>query len=238
VECRPRAQTAMDGPGRCAHSYGTDAPCCCAPDRAVMLADTNQRARRLICARICARDAAGHAETGGDEKAWDDFIPSVCRGQRGDRRLSRRRMSLTYVVWLITQRRLATPRRAGTWPERGATASRNPASGALRVACCLPAHALPAPIARIIALTAPTTLGLCGTPFHEPFHGNGAADSGGLDRCDRRSPGSDAGVGRRGGSRLTGADVQRVRMPAVTHCVWRSTRYPPLSQAHFWVSSP
>jgi hypothetical protein len=42
---------------------------------------------------------------------------------------------------------------------------------ALRVACCLPAHALPAPIARIIALTAPTTLELSGTPFHEPFHG-------------------------------------------------------------------
>jgi hypothetical protein len=37
---------------------------------------------------------------------------------------------------------------------------------ALRVACCLPAHALPALIARIIALTAPMTLGLSGTPFH------------------------------------------------------------------------
>jgi hypothetical protein len=61
-------------------------------------------------------------------------------------------------------------------PERGATASRKPASGALRVARCLPAHALPAPIARLIALTAPTTLGLSGTPFHEPFHGRGAAD--------------------------------------------------------------
>jgi hypothetical protein len=49
-------------------------------------------------------------------------------------------------------------------------------SYALRGACCLPAHALPAPIARIIALTAPTTLGLSGTPFHEPFHGRRAAD--------------------------------------------------------------
>jgi hypothetical protein len=46
---------------------------------------------------------------------------------------------------------------------------------ALREACFLPAHALPAPIAQIIALTALTTLGLSGTPFHEPFHG-GAAD--------------------------------------------------------------
>jgi hypothetical protein len=63
------------------------------------------------------------------QKAWDDFIPSVCRGQRGDRRLSE--TEETYVVWLITQRRLATPRRAGTWPERGATASRKPASGSI-----------------------------------------------------------------------------------------------------------
>jgi hypothetical protein len=47
---------------------------------------------------------------------------------------------------------------------------------ALRVACCLPTHALPAPIARIIALTAPMTLGLSGTPFHEPFHVRRAAD--------------------------------------------------------------
>ena len=66
-----------------------------------------------------------------------------------------------------------------------------PADDALRVAYCLPAHPLPAPIARIIALTAPTptTLGLSGTPFYEPFHGRGAADSRGLDRCDRRSAG-------------------------------------------------
>jgi hypothetical protein len=48
---------------------------------------------------------------------------------------------------------------------------------ALRVACCLPAHAPTAPIARIIALTAPMRLGLSGTPFHESFHGRGAADS-------------------------------------------------------------
>ncbi len=69
-----------------------------------MLADTNQQARKLICARICARDAAGHAETGETQKAWDDFIPPVCRGQRSDRRLSE--TEETHVVWLITQRRL------------------------------------------------------------------------------------------------------------------------------------
>ena len=44
---------------------------------------------------------------------------------------------------------------------------------ALRGARAVAAHALAAPIARIIALTAPTTLGLSGTPFHEPFHGRG-----------------------------------------------------------------
>jgi hypothetical protein len=45
---------------------------------------------------------------------------------------------------------------------------------ALLVGRCLPAHALPASIARIIALTALAALGLSGTPFHEPFHGRGA----------------------------------------------------------------
>jgi hypothetical protein len=99
----------------------------------------------------------------------------------------------------------------------------------LRVACCLPVHALPAPIARIIALAAPTTVGLSGTPFREPVHGRGAA---GYQEAligvivDRQ--GSDAGVGRCRGSRLTGADGRRVRIPAVTQCVGRSTRYPPV----------
>jgi hypothetical protein len=44
---------------------------------------------------------------------------------------------------------------------------------ALREACCLTAHALPAPIARQIALTAVVALGLSGKPFHEPFHAQG-----------------------------------------------------------------
>jgi len=47
---------------------------------------------------------------------------------------------------------------------------------ALREARSQVTYALAAPIARIIALTAPKTLGLSGTPFHEPFHGRGAAD--------------------------------------------------------------
>jgi len=73
-----------------------------------MLADTDQQAGRPICARICARDVAGQAETGETQKAWGDFMPQVCRGQRGDWRLSE--TGETNVVWLITQRRLATPR--------------------------------------------------------------------------------------------------------------------------------
>lgn len=44
------------------------------------------------------------------------------------------------------------------------------ASGPLREARAAAAHALAAPIARIIALTALETLGLSGRPFHEPFH--------------------------------------------------------------------
>ena len=45
-----------------------------------------------------------------------------------------------------------------------------PMTYALRVACCLPAHALPAPIAREIARMALTTLGLPSDPVHEPVH--------------------------------------------------------------------
>jgi hypothetical protein len=71
---------------------------------------------------------------------------------------------------LITQRRRATPRRPGTWPKRGATASRKPASGALRGARSQPAHALAAPMARVIALIALTALELSGDPVHEPVH--------------------------------------------------------------------
>ncbi len=41
---------------------------------------------------------------------------------------------------------------------------------ALRVACDLAAHALAAQIAPNIALTALAALGLCGEPFHDPFH--------------------------------------------------------------------
>ena len=68
-----------------------------------MLADTNRQVERLICARICARDAAGHAETGETQQDWDDFMPLVGRGQHGDQRPPE--TAETHVVWLITQRR-------------------------------------------------------------------------------------------------------------------------------------
>jgi hypothetical protein len=42
----------------------------------------------------------------------------------------------------------------------GSSRRRRAGNYALRVACCLPMHALPAPIARIITLTAPRMLGL------------------------------------------------------------------------------
>jgi hypothetical protein len=66
------------------------------------MTNTNQQLGRLICARICARDAAGQAETGETQKAREDFIPQVCRGQRGDQRQPE--TAETNVVWLITQR--------------------------------------------------------------------------------------------------------------------------------------
>jgi len=45
---------------------------------------------------------------------------------------------------------------------------------ALRGARSLTGHALAAPIAWIIALTALAALGLSGVPFHEPFHARGS----------------------------------------------------------------
>jgi hypothetical protein len=94
-----------------------------------------------------------------------------------------------------------------------------PMTYALRGARAVAAHALAAPIARIIALTAPTTLGLSGTPFHEPFHGRSAEDywEALIDVIVDRQ-GSKAGVGR-WGSRLTGAKWAASPSPTVTHCV-------------------
>jgi hypothetical protein len=46
-------------------------------DQAVMLAGTNQQARRLICARTCARDATEQADTGENQKDGDGFMPRV-----------------------------------------------------------------------------------------------------------------------------------------------------------------
>jgi hypothetical protein len=132
-------------------------------------AATTSQSRNLICARICARDAAGQAETGKTQKTRDDFIPHVCRGQRGDWRLPE--TAETHVVWLITQRRLATPRRAGTWPRRGSTASRKPVRGALREVRPRAPCALATPMTRVIAPTTLTALGLTEAPVHEPVHG-------------------------------------------------------------------
>jgi hypothetical protein len=56
-----------------------------------------------ICARVCARDAAGPIETEEMPSFDTDAVPPVDRGQRDDRRRSER--PETYVVWLITQRR-------------------------------------------------------------------------------------------------------------------------------------
>jgi hypothetical protein len=49
-----------------------------------------------------------------------------------------------------------------------------PMTYALRGACYLSASALPARIARIIALTALAALGLSGEPFYAPFHARSA----------------------------------------------------------------
>ena len=55
-----------------------------------------------ICARICARDAAGQAETKETQKTDSGFGTSVCRAQHAEQRLPE--TTETHVVWLITQR--------------------------------------------------------------------------------------------------------------------------------------
>jgi hypothetical protein len=55
-----------------------------------------------ICARICARDAAGRIETGEMPTLDADVAPPVDRGQHDDWRRPER--PETHVVWLITQR--------------------------------------------------------------------------------------------------------------------------------------
>ena len=52
-----------------------------------------------FCKPICKPDAAGQAETAETQKAGDDFMPQVGRGQRGDQRL--RETAETHVGRLI-----------------------------------------------------------------------------------------------------------------------------------------
>jgi integrase len=83
------------------------------------------------------------------------------------------------------------------------------ATDALRGACCLAAHALPAPISRTIALTALAALGLSGAPFHEPFHGRGpcvlpAGISPGRARAHSTAPSTSPAVGQQIGQSFGG----------------------------------
>ena len=60
------------------------------------------RFRNPICARICARDAAGRVETREMQQTRHERPPSVRRGHSGDQRQGE--TAETHVVWLITQR--------------------------------------------------------------------------------------------------------------------------------------
>ena len=120
------------------------------------------------CAPICARDTLssdGTRETPvRSQRCKQDNRP----GQPGRQRPGR--IPETCAVRLITQRRLVTSRRASTWPERGATASRKPANGALREAREYAAAPLAAQIARRTAPEALIALEFRGHPFHDSFH--------------------------------------------------------------------
>jgi hypothetical protein len=75
---------------------------------------------------------------------------------------------------------LFVPRKVRT-EARKPTLTWEPVSGIEPLTCRLQearsraAHALAAPIARIMALTALAALGLSEDPFHEPFHARGLA---------------------------------------------------------------
>ena len=63
----------------------------------------------LISDMICARDAAGQAETKETQKTTADSAPPVCRAQYAEQ--GRPETAETHVVWLITQRsRVQIPR--------------------------------------------------------------------------------------------------------------------------------
>jgi hypothetical protein len=68
------------------------------------------------CARICARDAAGQAETGETLRLDTDMRLPVDQDQRDDSR--RPETPETHVVWLITQRPMACPLRARSGGQR------------------------------------------------------------------------------------------------------------------------
>jgi hypothetical protein len=112
------------------------------------LTGRSPRFANLICARICAQDATGRVETGETQRTRHERPPSVRQGQRGNQRP--RETAETDVVWLITPRRLVTPRCANTWGRRCKRQSK-PANGALREARFLAPMAQPAQTARRIA---------------------------------------------------------------------------------------
>ncbi len=63
-----------------------------------MLDDTKRQAGKLIVHAFVHVTRRDMLRRGRRQKAWDDFRPHICRGRRGDRRLSE--MGETHVVWL------------------------------------------------------------------------------------------------------------------------------------------
>jgi hypothetical protein len=45
-----------------------------------MLEEPNRLVKNQVCARICARDAGGRAETGETQQIRDDFAAYACHG--------------------------------------------------------------------------------------------------------------------------------------------------------------
>jgi len=78
--------------------------------------------------------------------------------------------------------------------------------------------ALAARIARVIALTARTALGLFGASFHEPFHADGEKRAVAVTEC------SDRNVSQRRRNWLTCSTGQSNRLCRIGHCIAESSR--------------
>ena len=94
----------------------------------------------------------------------------------------------------------------------------------LQEVCSQATHALAAPMAQGIALTAPAALGLCNASSHEPFHANGGQQPMAITQRSDNSPQQLEDMIRQNGRRICRAPVHRVPAHATDRISSRSER--------------